>query len=946
MFDSATNIADGESICKTTGPLLVQGVAHTTKGLRKRVMVLDSKQADRRAITRFLDNQYEVTPQGSIGDCVPLALRHEPDIILIDVSEKKIDGFEACRMLKADDRLKHIPVIFLTAPSDSESQTMGLLVGASDYIQKPLNIGIVRQRVGQLIELMEAREKLQQQQRMSSLVFNSAHEGITITDPHGVILDVNDAFTHITGYSRDEVIGKNPCILSSGRQGKDFYAEMWMTIATKGHWYGEIWNRRKTGEVYPQVMDVVRVDGARGQVANYVALFSDITETKKYKSELERIAHFDPLTHLPNRVLLSDRMGQALALALRQKQIIAVAYIDIDGFKAINDTHGHAVGDQFLLTLAGRLKAIMRESDTLARVGSDEFVAMLVDLKDAADSVPTLSRLLNAASQSVHIGQLEIKVSASVGVTFYPQAEDVDVDKLLRQGDQAMYQAKLSGKDRFHFFDAEQDRSVRGRHESLDRIRQGLLRNEFVLHFQPKVNMRTGAIIGAEALIRWQHPQQGLLSPAAFLPVIEDHPLSVTLGEWVIQAALKQLDFWHKNGLQISVSVNLGARQLQDVDFVSRLSGFLAEYPNIAPGDLELELLETSALEDMAHVSNVISSCKAIGVTFALDDFGTGYSSLTYLKRLPVRQLKIDQSFVRNMISDPEDLAIIEGIIGLSNAFGRDVIAEGVETTEHGLMLLRLGCESAQGYGVARPMSGEAMHEWAKSWEPPEVWKNVQVLDKDHRHILLACVQHRAWMQSMAKHLDGHHVAPPKMNADECSIGQWLATTGKDRIGPLYQQMRIDEKHRQFHDSAARLCELHETGQGTAMQFSAMKTQSQELIDMLNEVMSSIQNAAVCKGQVTPALQKENAPCPVKTKRFVDAVNLGDVFNAKVIGASGNRLMLLVEAGVHVIWRIDNVMDFSHYPAGSVLPVFVRKINPTRKIVEVLPAVRMGIMAA
>jgi EAL domain-containing protein (putative c-di-GMP-specific phosphodiesterase class I) len=347
---------------------------------------------------------------------------------------------------------------------------------------------------------------------------------------------------------------------------------------------------------------------------------------------------------------------------------------------------------------------------------------VLSDLEDSAACLPMLTRLLTAAAHPVQVGALSLQVSASVGVTFYPQEQDVDADQLLRQADQAMYQAKVAGKNRHHIFDAVQDSSIRGHHESLERIRQALERQEFVLHYQPKVNMRSGEVVGVEALIRWNHPDKGMLYPAAFLPAIEDHPLAVGVGEWVIDAALTQVELWRAQGLKLPVSVNVGARQLQQSNFVERLRAILAVHPAVEPACLELEVLETSALQDIAQVSEVIEACAETGVMFALDDFGTGYSSLTYLKRLRVALLKIDQSFVRDMLDDPDDLAILQGIIGLAAAFKREVIAEGVETVAHGTLLLHLGCELAQGYGIARPMPADQMPAWVASWQPEPAW--------------------------------------------------------------------------------------------------------------------------------------------------------------------------------------------------------------------------------
>jgi len=397
------------------------------------------------------------------------------------------------------------------------------------------------------------------------------------------------------------------------------------------------------------MQSISAVRDAQGNTRQYVSLFSDITLLKEHERKLENIAHYDALTNLPNRVLLSDRLHQAMAQARRRRQRLAVAFLDLDGFKTINDNYGHEAGDQLLIALANGMAQTQREGDTLARLGGDEFVAVLLDLADNETSIPILTRLLAAAAQPVQYGNIALQVSASLGVTFYPQAEEIDADQLLRQADQAMYQAKLEGKNRYRVFDAEQDSSVRGHHESLERIRRALTEREFVLYYQPKVNMRSGKIIGAEALIRWQHPERGLLLPDLFLPVINNHPLAIEVGDWVIDSALTQMTLWHAAGLDIQVSVNVGARQLQQADFVERLRIHLAAHPEVMPCCFELEVLETSALEDLSLVSQVIEACREIGVLFALDDFGTGYSSLTYLKRLQVAQLKIDQSFVRDM---------------------------------------------------------------------------------------------------------------------------------------------------------------------------------------------------------------------------------------------------------------------------------------------------------
>ena len=573
-----------------------------------------------------------------------------------------------------------------------------------------------------LEQQIEERTRTQSQLELAASVFSHAREGILITDNQGNIVEVNAMFTQITGYSREEAIGRNPRILlSSGRHEKAFFAARAQALQKHGHWVGEVWNRRKNGEDFAEMLTVSVVRDPAGAVLNYVALFTDITPLKKHQDELEHIAHYDALTGMPNRVLLADRLQQAMLQSQRRKSALAVAYLDLDGFKPVNDQHGHEVGDQLLVTLSQRMKASLRESDTLARIGGDEFVALLVDIGERRDCELLLSRLLQAAATPVRVDGALLQLSASIGVTLYPQ-DNADADQLVRHADQAMYLAKQAGKNRFHLFDVAQDAAIQSQRESLEHIRVALDRQEFVLYYQPKVNMRTGAIIGAEALIRWQHPERGLLAPAAFLPVIEGQPISIEIGEWVIQTALAQMALWRGAGLDIGVSVNIGALQLQQPGFVARLGTLLAAHPTVPAQSLELEILETSALEDMAQISEVMHACQAIGVRFALDDFGTGYSSLTYLKRLPAELLKIDQSFVRDMLTDVDDLAIVKGVIGLASAFRRSVIAEGVETVAHGQTLLALGCDLAQGYGIARPMPAADLPGWARQWRPDVGW--------------------------------------------------------------------------------------------------------------------------------------------------------------------------------------------------------------------------------
>lgn len=575
----------------------------------------------------------------------------------------------------------------------------------------------------QLVTLFDitTRKLTEEKLSLAASVFTHAREGIIITDLTGDIVDVNETFTRITGYSHEDAIGRNPRMLSSGRHAPDFYADMWRDLILKGYWSNEVWNRRKSGEFYASLMTISAVRDDTAAVRHYVALFSDITPMKEYAQRLEHIAHYDTLTLLPNRSLLADRLQQGIAQSNRSEKSLAVIYLDLDGFKAVNDKHGHAAGDQLLIAISQRLKTVLREVDTLARLGGDEFVAVLVDLEQRQDCEPILRRLLEVAADPVRLDDLELKVSASIGVALYPQ-DGVDADLLMRHADQAMYHAKQAGKNRYHLFDVGLETAVKTQRQSVEHICQGLYRREFVLHYQPKVNMKTGEVIGAEALIRWQHPLRGLLLPSAFLHIIEGEPISVELGEWVITTALAQMSEWNAAGLNLPVSVNVGANQLQQHGFVLRLGESLAHHPDVQPFSLELEILETSALEDVEQTSELMKSCHHLGVRFALDDFGTGYSSLTHLRRLPAELLKIDQSFVRDMLDNMDDLAIVKGIIGLAKVFGRQVIAEGVETAALGELLLSIGCDLAQGYGIARPMPANEIPCWVASWKSAPTW--------------------------------------------------------------------------------------------------------------------------------------------------------------------------------------------------------------------------------
>jgi diguanylate cyclase (GGDEF)-like protein/PAS domain S-box-containing protein len=550
-----------------------------------------------------------------------------------------------------------------------------------------------------------------------------------------------------------------------------------------------------------------------GRAYKWLGVCKDITTQKDQQRALEYIAHFDTLTDLPNRVLLMVRLRQAMARERNRGGQLALVYLDVDGFKQINDRYGHEVGDRFLAELATCLKHALRGSDSIARVGGDEFVAMLLDAGDADECAPMLERLLRAAAEPVRVGDLVLRVTASLGVTFYPQSEDTDADLLLRQADQALYQAKLLGKNRYHIFDAAEDRSVRGRHEEVQRISEALDSSELVIEYQPCVNMRTGEVYGVEALLRWQHPERGLLAPACFLPLVQTHPLMSRLGDWVLGTALAQMEAWSSAGLDLRISVNVAAWQLQDTGFVAHLEALFAAHPRADPRRLQLEVLESAALEDLAQVSRIMRDCAAMGVHFALDDFGTGYSSLTYLQRLPVRTLKLDQTFVQGMLEDPDDLIILEGVLRMGTGLGREVIAEGVETREQGELLLKIGCERAQGFGIARPMPARDVPQWCRTWRTHDNWREQRPIEQDDLPLLLASISHRAWMRALENYLRLRAVKPPPMRHRDCAFGHWLKRVKQARYGGSAGCAALVALHGDIHRTADHLYALRLDGQ-------------------------------------------------------------------------------------------------------------------------------------
>ncbi|XVJ69120.1 MAG: EAL domain-containing protein [Rhizobacter sp.] len=563
----------------------------------------------------------------------------------------------------------------------------------------------------------------EEKNQLSSQLFQHLDEGLLITDGQFRALDANPMFSQITGYVRQEVVGSIPPLLrpaAPSSMSDEQRLAMHDSVQNSGHWRGEVHTRHRNGEPRTFQVTVSAVKNPQGLVRFHALALSDITQAQRQREQLERQAHYDELTGLPNRARFAQMISEAMQTSESEGFLLTICYLDLDHFKPVNDQYGHDGGDRLLIELADRLRRSMRNwasgSDAVARLGGDEFVILLrtATVEESRQAVERVLRNL-AEPYTLGFGLPPVVVTSSIGATVYP-LDHVDPDTLMRHADHAMYGAKQSGRNGYLFFDAEHDRRTEAQFEAIARVQEALDRDQFVLYFQPKVNMRTGRVLGMEALLRWSHPVHGVIPPAQFLPLIEHSALSAKVGDWVMQQGIEQLAQWQRLGLDLTLSINVSARHLQDPTFSQRLTALVGRHQTPVSQRLILEVLETAALADIDHTGALMQHCQELGVRFALDDFGTGYSTLTYLKRLPFDMLKIDRSFVHNMLIDKQDMAIVEGIIGLSHTFGCSLVAEGVETAEQARHLISLGCDVGQGHGISKPMPADEVNGWVQHY--------------------------------------------------------------------------------------------------------------------------------------------------------------------------------------------------------------------------------------
>jgi diguanylate cyclase (GGDEF)-like protein/PAS domain S-box-containing protein len=685
----------------------------TTPQEKPLILLVDDMPDNLHVLAAVLRDDHRIKTATSGAAALELVAREDrPQLILLDVMMPGMSGIEVLRRLRENPETRDIPVIFVSADTSEQSQLEGLDLGADDYITKPVVTTVLRARVRNILQRKHAEAQL----RLAAHVFEHSGEAIFITDRDNRIIEVNPAFTRMTGYSAEEICGQSPSVLSSGRATPEEYRAMWSAIQKQGFWQGEMWDRRKDGEIYPKLLTISVVRNGQGDIDFHIASFADLSEQKATEEKIRHVAHHDALTGLPNRLHLQIGLEQVIAAAKRENQEVALMFIDLDRFKIINDTLGHNFGDGLLVEVAHRLRACVRESDLLARLGGDEFVVALAgdDVVNAA--IQVAEKIISSLSHPYQIEGRILHSTASIGISLYPH-DGGSIESLMKTADTAMYHAKATGRNNFQFFSPEMNQSSNERLLLENSLHRALERGEFAVHYQPQVDIASGRLVGAEALIRWHHPERGMVSPLQFIPLAEENGMILPIGTWVLREVCRQIRAWRELGLtDLRFAVNLSPRQFRQENLVDNILEILREF-DVPASALELEITEGSIMENADAAVSLLNQLSRHGLSIAIDDFGTGYSSLSHLKRFPVSKLKIDRSFVMDIPGDPDDSAIAIAVIQLARSLGLKTVAEGVETAEQRQFLSGQGCDMLQGYWYSKPLDAPSFEAFARHTE-------------------------------------------------------------------------------------------------------------------------------------------------------------------------------------------------------------------------------------
>ncbi|WP_373991821.1 EAL domain-containing protein [Duganella sp. BuS-21] len=704
-----------------------------TKG---EVLIVEDTPASLKLLSDLLTEAGYYVRQAPNGElALWTAQSRPPELILLDIRMPGIDGFEVCRRLKATPELSQVPVIFLSAQHDTDDKVRGFELGAVDFIAKPfqteeilartdahVKLGRaqkalaseralleerVAERTAELAKEVEQRRANEEFLRLASQVFEATQDAIVVTDRDGHIVATNPAFTHISGYTADEVRGQGVGLLHAGDADASSFGAMVQSVVATGHWSGEILARRKNGDTYPGLLSASVVRDENGSVINHVAVFMDITERKAEQHLIDFLSNHDALTGLPNRMLARQRFMHTLAAARREGRCVAVMCLDLDRFKSINDSYGHDMGDKALQVVSRYLTETVREDDIVTRQGGDEFQVIVADDTQLTATIALAQKILAGLRKELVIDGQQITVTSSIGIAV-SLTDGESFDELVRNADTALFRAKEIGRDNYAFFTERMDAEIRDKLAIQGQLRGAIARDEFEVHYQPQVCLKTGAMVGAEALLRWENAVLGKVPPNRFIPLAEEYGLVNSIGEWVLESVCAQMKVWHDQGLgKIKVAVNLAAGQFANDATVPYVESTLRKF-GVAPEYLGLEITEGTVMGDPNKAVAALRLLKDIGVGISLDDFGTGYSSLSYLKRFPIDVLKIDKSFVDDVTTNSADAAIALSVISLAHNLNMRVIAEGVETREQVQFLAERGCDEMQGYYFSRPVNAES----------------------------------------------------------------------------------------------------------------------------------------------------------------------------------------------------------------------------------------------
>ena len=663
------------------------------------LLLVDDEENILRSLVRLLRSEnYRILTASSGSEALDILASNEVHVILSDQRMPNMTGSEM--LSHAKDLYPETVRMVLSGYTDLASVTDAINRGhIYKFLTKPWDDDLLRTNIREAFE----RHELGRKGAQFTKIYENTVEGIIITNADNLIQAVNPAFTAITGYTQEEVIGRTPSLLKSGRHDDDFFRRMWASLHGEGKWTGEIWNQRKDGEIYPEWLNITAIHDPQGKLRQYVGLFTDITEHKAAEEKLRFQAYHDALTGLPNRLMYTEHLELALPQARRREQMCGIMMMDLDRFKLVNDTYGHEFGDKLLITVAKRLRECVRREDTLARMGGDEFTLLLPLVDDIKNVAHVAEKILAAFARPVTIDGKDLFVTPSLGISLFPN-DGHDAETLLKNADAAMYRAKESGRNAYRFFTADMNEEARRRMALESDLRRAAERGELAMFYQPKVDAMDGRIVGAEALIRWRHPERGYVPPADFIPLAEENGLILPIGEWLLNDICRQYRRWQDGGLQPPpIAMNLSGRQFQRQNLPDLIGRAIAE-AGIEPQHLEVELTESTIMSNAESNIEMLVMLKRMGLTVAIDDFGTGYSSLSYLKRFPVDVLKIDSSFVHDIATDADSAELVRGVIGMAHGLRLKVVAEGVETPEQLAFLQRHGCDVIQGFYFGKPV--------------------------------------------------------------------------------------------------------------------------------------------------------------------------------------------------------------------------------------------------